>query len=98
MYKILQKETNQSLLSAMSSIFIVLFFTIDIKLSFWILLMVIITDIEIYSVLYLSGISINAVSCIILIIAIGIAVDYSAHIGHSFFHVFPPEHLNLNRM
>lgn len=34
--------------------------------------------------MHLWGLSINIVSCINLVIAIGLAVDYSAHIGHCF--------------
>ena len=37
--------------------------------------------------MYLWGLTIDTVTCIQLVLAIGLAVDYSAHIGHTFMTV-----------
>ena len=44
-------------------------------------------QIDVGSLMYFWGLTIDTVTTVCLILAIGLAVDYSAHIGHSFMTV-----------
>jgi len=43
--------------------------------------------VEVAGLMYFWNLSIDTVTCIQLVLAIGLAVDYSAHIGHTFMTV-----------
>jgi multidrug efflux pump subunit AcrB len=40
--------------------------------------------VDVIGVMHFWGLTLDTVSCVILVIAIGLCVDYSAHIGHTF--------------
>jgi Niemann-Pick C1 protein len=42
---------------------------------------------DIVGFMWLWKISINSISIVNLVLAIGLAVDYSAHVAHAFMHV-----------
>ncbi|KAJ8305668.1 hypothetical protein KUTeg_016213 [Tegillarca granosa] len=42
------------------------------------------TLVDVGGFMHFWGLTIDTVTCILLILAIGLAVDYSAHIGHCF--------------
>ena len=44
-------------------------------------------QVEVAGFMYLWGLTIDTVTCIQLVLAIGLAVDYSAHIGHTYMPV-----------
>mmetsp|Transcript_14418 Transcript_14418/g.34118 ORF Transcript_14418/g.34118 Transcript_14418/m.34118 type:complete len:977 (+) Transcript_14418:69-2999(+) len=52
--------------------------------AFYVLLMVVMVDVDILGLMWLSGLTIDSVTIINLVLAIGLVVDYSAHIAHSF--------------
>lgn len=41
-------------------------------------------DLQLLSVMALAGLNFNFISCISLLIALGLAIDYSVHLGHAF--------------
>ena len=49
-----------------------------------VLVMVGLVDIGLFAVMYIADIQVNSVSLINLVVSIGAAVDYSAHVGHAF--------------
>jgi Niemann-Pick C1 protein len=58
--------------------------------SLLVLLCVILVDINLFALMYYWGLDLNSITVNNLIIAVGLAVDYSAHIAHSFL-VFDPK-------
>lgn len=48
---------------------------------------VFLNQVDVAGSMHFWGLTIDTVTCIILIVAIGLAVDYSAHIGHMFMTV-----------
>jgi predicted RND superfamily exporter protein len=48
------------------------------------LFMVVLSLIDVAGFMHFWGLTIDTVSCVNLIIAIGLCVDYSAHIAHTF--------------
>jgi len=66
-------------------IFVITFLLLaNIQVSFMVMLMVTVTLVDIVGYLYFWDITIDIVSCINIIISVGLCVDYSVHIGHSF--------------
>ena len=44
-----------------------------------------------FGLLYLWDVDLNTITVVNLVVAIGLAVDYTAHIGHAYLTVEPPE-------
>lgn len=57
----------------------------------FILLCVALVDIFLLGLLHFWGVTFNSVTVVNNVIAIGLAVDYSAHIGHAYLMAHPPE-------
>lgn len=56
----------------------------NLNVCFWIFACVILTLINVCGMMYRWGLTIDMVSCIALQLAVGLCVDYAAHIGHTF--------------
>jgi Niemann-Pick C1 protein len=46
--------------------------------------MVVMSMVDVCGFMHFWGVTIDTVSCIIVVIAIGLSVDYSVHIAHAF--------------
>ena len=57
-----------------------------IDVSLLVFLMVVLVDVEVLGCYYFSGMSFEFLTSIILVLAIGFSVDYSAHIAHAYVH------------
>jgi len=57
-----------------------------------IMLCVALVDVFLFALLYFWGVTLNSVTVVNIVIAIGLAVDYSAHIGHAYLTVKTPTH------
>ena len=70
---------------AMVCVFIVTFILLaNIPICIMVLTIVIITLANIIGFLHFWDITIDIISCINIVLAIGLCVDYSVHIGHAF--------------
>lgn len=77
---------------ALIAVFIVLMIiTANFTVTVFILLCVILVDLFLLSLLTFWDITLNSVTVVNNVIAIGLAVDYSAHIGHSFLLCEAPD-------
>lgn len=56
----------------------------DVQMCFWILVTVLLTIVNVGGVMKVSGLRCDFMLCICLLIAVGLCVDYAAHIGHHF--------------
>lgn len=59
----------------------------DWQTCFWIFIMVLLTMIDVCGFMQRWGLTIDLVSCIGLELAIGLCVDYSTHVGHTFLTI-----------
>jgi Niemann-Pick C1 protein len=66
-------------------------FTANLTISLLVLLCVGLVDLFLLSLLTFWEITLNSVTIVNCVIAIGLAVDYSAHIGHAYLTIDPPE-------
>uniref|UniRef100_A0A1B0CNT4 Putative conserved plasma membrane protein n=1 Tax=Lutzomyia longipalpis TaxID=7200 RepID=A0A1B0CNT4_LUTLO len=57
---------------------------VNFQICFWIFICVLLTLINVCGFMQRWGLTIDLVSCIALQLAVGLCVDYAAHIGHSF--------------
>ena len=55
-------------------------------------------DTELYGVVYLYGDNVNSLTGLGLVMAVGLVVDYNAHICHAFFANSDPELTNVERL
>lgn len=84
-FKVIQKELFTNVALAIGAVGIIVFFTVASPLtSILITLNVAFCIIEILGFMYAIGIVIDSVSVINIVLAVGLSVDYSAHVGHCF--------------
>ena len=81
----LGREMWRNLGLGVSCIFLITFVLLaNIQVSCLVLTMVCVTLVDIVGFLYLWNIHIDIVSCINIVISVGLCVDYSVHIGHAY--------------
>lgn len=56
----------------------------DLVTVFWVFTCIAFTLIDLLGLMYFWGLTVEISSSIIVILAAGLAIDYSAHIGHTF--------------
>jgi len=84
-FKVIKKELFFNVGLAILAVAIIVFFTVASPMtSFLITLNVAACIIEILGFMYAFGIVIDSVSVINIVLAVGLSVDYSAHVGHCF--------------
>ena len=70
---------------AMAAVFVVtLVLLANIQICVMVLLSVILTLVDIVGFLHFWDITIDIISCVNIVLAIGLCVDYSVHIGHAY--------------
>jgi len=92
-YVVFSREATLNITSALVTVFVLLMlFTANITVSVMILLCVGLVDLFLLALMFFWGITLNSVTMINFVVAIGLAVDYSAHIGHTYLTIDPPEY------
>jgi len=92
-YVVFEREAVLNITSALIAVLVLLMlFTANLTVSILVLVCVGLVDLFLTGLLTFWGLTLNSVSIVNFVIAIGLAVDYSAHIGHSFLTVDPPEY------
>eukprot|EP00058_Branchiostoma_floridae_P014119 XP_002599607.1 hypothetical protein BRAFLDRAFT_77706 [Branchiostoma floridae] len=85
---VLQAELYRNLGIAMAAVFVItLLLLADFLGSLWVLLCVVMTLVDVGGMLHHWGLTIDTVTTNIMVIAIGLAVDYATHICHTFLIV-----------
>lgn len=84
-FKIIQQELFQNVGLAILAVAVIVFFTIgSFVTSLLITINVAFAIIEILGFMYSAGVVIDSVAVINMVLAVGLTVDYSAHVGHCF--------------
>ena len=78
-------------LSIVAVIFVILFITASISVTVMVAMAVLLVDFFIVALVYYWNLNFNSIVVVQVVIAIGLAVDYSAHIAHTYLTVEPPE-------
>jgi len=93
-YVVFDKETITNVSLALAAVFVIMFiFTANIIISIFVLLCVILVDVFIFGLLSFWDVTLNSVTVVNIVIAIGLSVDYSAHIAHAYLAIKPPKEI-----
>lgn len=91
-YVVFDRETILNVTLALVAVLIILMiFTANITITLFVLLCVILVDVYVFGLLSFWDVTLNSVTVVNIVIAIGLSVDYSAHIAHAYLTVAPPE-------
>jgi len=74
----------------MAVLVVMLIVTANVPVTLMILLCISLVDFMLLGLLYYWNVTLNSITVVNNVIAIGLAVDYSAHIGHAFLMINPP--------
>lgn len=84
-YDIIIREAITNLSLAFTAVVIItLLIVADVRATLLVALMIILVDVDILGLVHFWGLTIDSVSVINLVLAIGLALDYSVHIAHAF--------------
>ena len=72
---------------------VVLFITVNLQVTVLVVLCVVLVDFFIMAFAYYWGLTMNNILGVNMSFALGISVDYSTHIAHTYLLVVPPAHL-----
>ena len=90
-YLVFVKETFVSCgLSVIAVIFVILFITASIAVTILVAIAVLLVDFFILALVFYWSLTFNSIVVVQVVVAIGLAVDYSAHIAHTYLTVTPP--------
>lgn len=81
-------------LSLIAVFFVVIFITASIPITFLVVMSVLLVDLFLMALVFYWDLTFNNVVVVNLVIAIGLAVDYSAHIAHTYLVVKAPKDLS----
>mmetsp|Transcript_15617 Transcript_15617/g.41947 ORF Transcript_15617/g.41947 Transcript_15617/m.41947 type:complete len:908 (-) Transcript_15617:121-2844(-) len=73
---------------ALIAIFIIMLFFSPPLIAFWITVIVALIDLDLLGAMYISGVALNTVTFVNLVMAVGLAVDYCVHIAHTFDSIY----------
>lgn len=84
-YLVFDKETSISICSSLAVITVVLLLTTgSVSMSLFVLLCVGLVVFFLFALLPFWGLTLNSITIVNIVIALGLSVDYSAHIGHTY--------------
>ena len=90
-YVVFTKETVTSTgLSILAVMGVVLIITANVPVTLLVALSVLLVDFFLVALIYYWSLTFNSIVVVNVVIAIGLAVDYSAHIAHNYLIVVPP--------
>lgn len=92
LYVVFMEETLISVgLSLIAVFLVVLFVTGSVQVTLLVTLAVILVDLFLIAAIHYWDLTFNTVVVVNVVIAIGLAVDYSAHIAHTYLLITPPK-------
>merc|ERR1711916_272526 len=82
---VIQHETIRNIIIAGSAVgAVTLLLLANFRAAAIVLSMLVMVDINVLGFMYYTGVDFNSVSAVILVIAVGLAIDSSVHIAHAF--------------
>ena len=70
---------------------VILIITASVQVTMLVALCVLLVDIFLVALIFYWGLTFNSIVVVTIVIAIGLSVDYSAHIAHTYLIIIPPE-------
>jgi len=72
-------------------LFVIIIVTGSMFVTLLVTFAVLLVDLFLVAIIYYWGLTFNSVVVVNVVIAIGLAVDYSAHIAHTYLTIIPPK-------
>ncbi|XP_069951253.1 patched domain-containing protein 3-like [Cherax quadricarinatus] len=86
--QVIEEELYRNMGLALAVVFIMTLLLIaSLVTSIMVLVCVLLTLVDVGALMHWWGLTIDTVSCIDLVLAIGLCVDYAAHVGHTFMTI-----------
>lgn len=96
--EVIQRELYRNLLLAVLCVMLTTTVLIlNVGACFWIFICVFLTLVDVCGMMYYWGLTVDIVSCIALVLAVGLCVDYAAHVGQTFLHHHGSRHERVLR-
>jgi len=90
-YVVFTRETFLSVFLSLVAVFaVILFITGSLFVTVLVGIAVLLVDYFLVALLFYWGLTFNSIVVINIVIALGLAVDYSAHIAHTYLTIVPP--------
>ncbi|KAF5826705.1 patched family-domain-containing protein [Dunaliella salina] len=84
-YRVVVDNTLRTVIAACVAVFVVMVIMLaSIQGSLLVLAMVVLSDVGLFGFMHFAGLNLNSITFIILVIAVGIAVDFSGHVCRAF--------------
>lgn len=84
-YAVIEREALLNLGLALVAVCVITLIVLaDLRSTTLVMLCVLLTDVDILGLMWLWGLTIDSVAIVNLVLAVGLAVDYSAHVAHAF--------------
>merc|ERR1712062_449042 len=97
-YVVFTKELALSLgLSIMAVFLVVLFITGSLPVTVLVVLAVILVDLFLLGLIHYWDLTMNNIIVVNLVIGLGLSVDYSAHIAHTYLIVEAPKNMTIKQ-
>merc|ERR1719382_1320178 len=77
--------------SVVAIFFVLLFITGNLQVTIMVTLSIIMIDSYLYALIYYWGLTFNTIVLINIVIALGLSVDYTAHIAHTYLLTKAPD-------
>jgi len=71
-------------MSTIAVFLVLILITGNLNITILVVLAIVLVDVYLYALIYYWGLTFNTITLINIIIALGLSVDYSAHIAHSY--------------
>lgn len=90
-FVVLLQETFTSVGLSVAAVFlVVIFVTGSVPVTLLVVLAVVLVDVFLLGLVYFWDLTMNSIVTVILVVGLGLAVDYSAHIAHTYLIVEAP--------
>ena len=85
------QDTMTSLaLSLLAVLGVLLFITGSFQVTLLVMFSILLVDVFLYALIYYWGLTFNNILVIQIVVALGLSIDYSAHIAHTYLVSKPP--------
>ena len=91
-FNALARDTLKStIFSLIGVLLVILFITGSVTVTLMVGACVLLVDVYLLAVVYYSGLTFNIFTVMMIVVGLGLAVDYSCHIAHCFLVALPPK-------
>ena len=88
--------TIRNIISASIGVYVILLLLMDLRMATFIILVVVMIDFDLFGWIAITGLSLDSLAFLQLVMAVGLTVDYVIHITHAIADARPPDGCDPN--